>query len=92
MFVLADCIASLGHLVALFLLYKETESVILIDTKSFSQSSECSFSLSLSACLHVSACFPPLMNFLRACILDFNMVSERTRSENHSSLVFSDSS
>ena len=47
MFVLADCIASLGHLVALFLLYKETESVILIDTKSFSQSSECSFSLSL---------------------------------------------
>ena len=31
MFVLIDSIASLGHMVALFLLYKETESVILID-------------------------------------------------------------
>ena len=72
MFVLADCIAWLGHLVALFILYKETESVILIYTKSFSQNSECSFSLSLSACLHVLACFLPLLNFLRACILDFN--------------------
>ena len=56
MFVLANCIASLGHLVALFLLYKETELVILIDTKSFSQSSECSFSLSLSLCMPSRLC------------------------------------
>ena len=62
MFVLANCIASLGHLVALFLLYKEIESVILIDTKSFSQSSECSFSLSLS----LSLCMPSRLCMLSA--------------------------
>ena len=45
MFVLVDCIGWLGHLVALVLLYKETGSVILIYTKSFSQNSESSFSL-----------------------------------------------
>ena len=72
MFVLVDLglniVGQIGY--SIYVIYKEIKSDIYRYGIIFLKALECSFSL--SACLHVSACFLPLLNFLRACIFYFN--------------------
>ena len=66
MFVLADLglniVGQIGY--SIYVIYKEIKSDIYRYGIIFLKALECSFSL--------SACFLPLLNFLRACIFYFN--------------------